>query len=31
VLLVESGIFIIEAMELEELAASGISEFTFML
>lgn len=31
VLLVESGIFIIEALDLEELADSGISEFTFIL
>jgi kynurenine formamidase len=31
VLLVEEGIYIIEALELEELADSGISEFTFIL
>lgn len=31
VLLVESGIFIIEALELEELAKAGIYEFTFVL
>lgn len=31
VLLVESGIFIIEALELEELAQAGIREFTFVL
>lgn len=31
VLLVESGIYIIEALDLEELADSGISEFTFIL
>lgn len=31
VLLVDSGIFIIEALELEELAVAGVSEFTFIL
>lgn len=31
VLLVESGIYIIEALNLEELADSGVSEFTFIL
>lgn len=31
VLLVESGVFIIEALELEELAKAGIYEFTFVL
>lgn len=31
VLLVEAGIYIIEALALEELAASGIREFTFVL
>lgn len=31
VLLVDSGIYIIEALELEELADSGVSEFTFIL
>lgn len=31
VLLVEHGIYIIEALDLEELADSGISEFTFIL
>jgi kynurenine formamidase len=31
VLLVEQGIYIIEALDLEELAAKGIHEFTFVL
>src|SRR5690606_9911874 len=31
VLLVERGIYIIEALDLEELADSGVSEFTFIL
>jgi kynurenine formamidase len=31
VLLVESGIYIIEALDLEELADSGVSEFTLLL
>lgn len=31
VLLVESGIYIIEALDLEELADSGVYEFTFIL
>ncbi len=31
VLLVDSGIYIIEAMNLEELADAGVSEFTFIL
>jgi len=31
VLLVEHGIYIIEALALEELAAAGVSEFTFVL
>lgn len=31
VLLVENGIYIIEALDLEELAESGIHEFTFVL
>lgn len=31
VLLVENGTYIIEALDLEELAASGHSEFTFVL
>lgn len=31
VLLVEAGIYIIEALDLDELAASGVYEFTFVL
>jgi kynurenine formamidase len=31
VLLVEHGIYIIEALDLEELAAAGVAEFTFVL
>jgi kynurenine formamidase len=31
VLLVERGVYIIEAMDLEELAAAGVHEFTFVL
>lgn len=31
VLLVDSGIYIIEALDLEELADAGVSEFTFIL
>lgn len=31
VLLVESGIYIIETLDLEELAAAGVGEFTFVL
>lgn len=31
VLLVEAGIYIIEALALEDLAAAGVSEFTFVL
>ena len=31
VLLVEHGIYIIEALDLEELAAAGVHEFTFVL
>jgi kynurenine formamidase len=31
VLLVETGIYIIEALDLEELAAQGVHEFTFVL